>query len=216
MVLLGGLEVVAAGYLIHKHQKNKKEKERIEDERTYLEEEEHRHRASNNHRRRRSHSRRRHSKDRPHSHDGRYGRETSKPKPVPVPLPVPMPAAQPMHQAPPRYDTHPPTLQQHPHDVKYGWTDNNPGPAAPQQQQQQAFPVTGWPSHWEQSQRSGSGSTTHLAPPFPPQASSSRAESSRGRSETRGSDSSPRVRFAVSTDERGRPRSISPPPKYRP
>jgi len=206
MVLFGGLEVVAAGYLIHKHQKNKKEKERIEDERAYLEEEEeHRHRPSNHHRRRRSQSRRRHSHDRPHSHDGRYGRETSKPKPVPVP--VPMPAAQSMHQAPPRYDTQPPP-QQRPQDVKYGWNDNNPAPAP--SQQQQTFPITGWPSHWEQSQRSGS--TTHLAP----QAPSSRAESSRGRSETRGPDSSPRVRFAVSTDERGRPRSISPPPKYRP
>jgi hypothetical protein len=208
MVILGGLEVVAAGYLIHKHQKNKKERERIEDERAEIEEEEYRHRpSSHHHRRHRSHSRRRHSHDRPHSHDGRYGRENHKPKPILKP--APMPAAQSMYQASPQYDAHPNPPQQRPQDVKYGWTDNTPAPAAAPQQQQ-TFPVTGWPAHWEQSQRPPS--STHLAPQAPYQ----RAESSRGRSETRGSDSSPRVRFAVSTDERGRPRSISPPPKYRP
>jgi hypothetical protein len=32
MVLLGGLELVAAGYFVHKHQQNKKERQRLEDE----------------------------------------------------------------------------------------------------------------------------------------------------------------------------------------
>lgn len=36
MVILGGLELVAAGYLIHEHQKNKKEKERVEAEEARL------------------------------------------------------------------------------------------------------------------------------------------------------------------------------------
>lgn len=38
MVLLGGLEIVAAGYLIHKHNKNKKERARLEEEVAALEE----------------------------------------------------------------------------------------------------------------------------------------------------------------------------------
>jgi len=38
MVLLGGLEIVAAGYLIHKHNKNKKERARLEEEAAALEE----------------------------------------------------------------------------------------------------------------------------------------------------------------------------------
>ena len=38
MVILGGLEIVAAGYLIHKHNKNKKERARLEEEVAALEE----------------------------------------------------------------------------------------------------------------------------------------------------------------------------------
>ena len=143
---------------MHKHQKNKKEKERIEDERAQLEEEEYR-------RRHHGHRRKHHSHDRPHSHDGRYGRES--PKPKPILKPTTMPAAQPMYQAPPfqappQYDAHPNPPQQRPQDVKYGWTDDTPAPGVPPPpQQQQTFPVTGWPAHWEQSQRPAS--STHLA-----------------------------------------------------
>ncbi|TVY84739.1 hypothetical protein LSUE1_G000628 [Lachnellula suecica] len=220
MVILGGLEVVAAGYLIHKHQKHKKEKERLEDERADLEEQQYlrphrRHRS-------RSDSRGRHSHHRRHSHDGRYkhdspGPNPSAPKPAlkpalkpglkPTPYLAPQPIPQQsMNQPPPRYDAHS-NPQPRPQDVKYGWTDDNHAPAVPPPQQQ-AFPVTGWPAEWSQSQHPASN--THLDPHAPYQ----RGESSRGRSDTRGSDTGPRVRFTKSNDDRGRVRS--PPPKYRP
>ncbi|TAQ87641.1 hypothetical protein B7494_g4012 [Chlorociboria aeruginascens] len=70
MVLLGGLEIVAAGYLMHKHQKNKKERARLAEEEAELEEEEARleeeyrrthprpHSSGHKHRRRHSNERR--------------------------------------------------------------------------------------------------------------------------------------------------------------
>lgn len=95
MVLLGGLEIVAAGYLIHKHQQNKKDKQRLEEEAAALEESQYRifpsdqnRPASSQHRRRRSHSRessgrhsherreRRDRHDRPHSADAKYRRDS--------------------------------------------------------------------------------------------------------------------------------------------
>lgn len=93
MVIFGGLEIVAAGYLIHKHQQNKKDKQRIDDEAAALEESQYRiysDGSSSHQHRRRSHSRerrdsrgrhsherqeRRDKYDRPHSADGKYGRD---------------------------------------------------------------------------------------------------------------------------------------------
>lgn len=63
MVLLGGLELVAAGYIIHKHQKNKREKRRLQEEADAL--------ASG------PSSSSAHPHQRTHSHDGRTGHHHS-------------------------------------------------------------------------------------------------------------------------------------------
>lgn len=226
MVILGGLEIVAAGYLIHKHQQNKKDKARIEEEEAILEEEEYRKRHSRHghEHRHSSHSRRRHSRERRHSYDGKYeyGRESSRPmtaRPAmrpPVPQQVPPMAQQSMRppppsmaQVPPPYHTVPTATPQPPQDIKYGWTDE----PTPQQQQQQSqpqqdpnYPPTGWPSHWSQSQMPDSGARL--------QTPNQRGESSRGRGERRAVSASPHVRFAVPRRERSP--SFSPPPSYRP
>ena len=157
MVILGGLEIVAAGYLIHKHQQNKKDKARIEDEEAALEEEEYRKRHSRSHHRHRSHSRRRHSRERRHSYDGKYDYRRESPRPMPAksamrPAPPqqvpPSSMAQQSMRPPPPYSSVPTAAPQPPpQDVKYGWTDE---PARQQQptQQDPNFPPTGWPSHW--------------------------------------------------------------------
>lgn len=213
MVLLGGLEVVAAGYLLHKHQQNKKERQRLEEERLDAEEEEYRRRRPT-HRRHHSHSPRRHSHHRPHSHDGRYRPESSKTTHSTVPSPAPIPVAPSMHSQPtyqtpyqpppPQYDPSS-APQRPPQDVKYGWSSE----AAPQQQQQpqqqqtQTFPITGIPAEWGQQ---ASSSTSHLAPQT--------AYQPRARSESRASDLGPRPRVRFADEERRRP--ASPPPRYRP
>jgi hypothetical protein len=78
MVLLGGLEIVAAGYLIRQHQKNKKERSLLEEESYQLQDDgSHRHsRRRHSHERRSSHDRR-HSRERRHSRDRRHGRSHS-------------------------------------------------------------------------------------------------------------------------------------------
>ncbi|KAG4437012.1 hypothetical protein IFR05_007516 [Cadophora sp. M221] len=225
MVILGGLELVAAGYIIHKHAQNKKEKQRIEDEAAALEEQQYRifpsdgrgRHSHSQHRRRRSHSRRRHSTD------GRHRKESPRP-PMPVSRPpqyniAPAPMQKPLQ----RPNTHPQPLQrpnaplqpqqrpqaqpqpqsqpqpqpqtQYPPDIKYGWTDE---PARPPQQQDSSFPPTGWPAHWEQSRTAGT----------------QRPESSRGRQERR--EDSPHVRFGPSRHTPSvRSSSRTPPPSYR-
>ncbi|ESZ90565.1 hypothetical protein SBOR_9049 [Sclerotinia borealis F-4128] len=78
MVLLGGLEVLAAGYLIKQHLKHKEEKQRLEIEALNLEEQSYRiyspDRAGPSQRRRR-HS---HNEEHDHEHDKNRGRERSK------------------------------------------------------------------------------------------------------------------------------------------
>ncbi|KAI9642763.1 hypothetical protein NHQ30_008495 [Ciborinia camelliae] len=78
MVLLGGLEVLAAGYLIKQHLKHKEEKQRLEIEALNLEEQSYRIYSSD--RAGPGHRRRRHSHGREHDHDneGSRGRERSK------------------------------------------------------------------------------------------------------------------------------------------
>jgi len=142
MVILGGLELVAAGYLIHKHNKNKRERALLREEAAALEEEQYplqdsRHSHSHSHsldreetrderkerhRRRRSRERRKREKWE-YENGGREGRDHSAPPRIHVPV-----------QQPPVF----PVQTQHP----------QPG----------GFPPTGWPSHWKQSQ----------TPPTPP------------------------------------------------
>jgi len=210
MVIFGGLEIVAAGYIIHKHQKNKQEKERIKDEAAALEEQQYRlfppkdngrhsHSSHSEHRRRRSHSR--HSNGRRHSTDGKHRRESPRP-----PMPQTMTTQPPVYNNIPVVNGPPPPPQAHPQDMKYGWTD---GPAQQQQQQQPqdpAYPPTGWPAHWAQSQTPSTNAT--LSPyQQPPQ---QRRSEPRGRSPARVAES-PRVRFAPSV----RSSSRTPPPSYR-
>ncbi|KAI9052440.1 hypothetical protein LZ554_003786 [Drepanopeziza brunnea f. sp. 'monogermtubi'] len=219
MVILGGLELVAAGYILKKHCDNKREKQRIEDEAAALEEQQYRifpsdgrgRHSQSQHRRRRSHSRRRHSTD------GKYRTESPQP-PVPslrlpqyINAPAPGNMQNPMqnpitYPPPPQRPNGPQPQQQqrpsqpqqarYPPDIKYGWTDDEP--ARPMRQQDVNGPQTGWPAQWEQSGAS----------------SAPRAESSRGRQEMR--TDSPHVRFA---SERYSPsvrsESRSPPPSYR-
>lgn len=234
---------MAAGYIIHKHQQNKRDKQRLEDEAAALEEEQYhifpsegRH-SRPEHRRRRSHSRRRHSDerydryDRPHSHDGKYRRESPSPRPKPI-LKKPTNYSNPQlaPQMPPPY----------PAAVAAGLppiaaTAQRPIPQAqpqPQSQPQaQSYPQDvkyGW-TDGQQQQRPPHD------PNYPPTgwpsewqqshgaSSSSRApqqqrqaaESSRGRSERRPEDS-PRVRFAAPRHSPSvRSLSQSPPPSYR-
>jgi hypothetical protein len=178
MVIFGGLEIAAAGYLIHRHNQNKREKARLDDEAAALEEQQYRlfpadghgrphrrHRSHSHSRTRRSHSRdgRKHEyerRPRSHSYERKSRRDTSLPPVMPMPMSVPMQQNIP----PPQYTNAPPGAmpapypQSYPQDVKYGWTDEPApasafaGTAAPQEQQPAAGVVTGWPAHWTQSQ----------------------------------------------------------------
>ncbi|KAH6664078.1 hypothetical protein B0J14DRAFT_251662 [Halenospora varia] len=246
MVLLGGLEIVAAGYLINRHQKNKRERERIEAERLALEESSyHIFPPSSSERHRRSRSERRYDDDRDRR-DGRDGRErrssrerrrskerrerrdsegrrpvrpasmdpvppryesSSRPSKQSAPRPpvahVPQFIPPPQQPIPQQAYTPPPPpqqpqAQQYPPDIKYGWTPSSSPPPS-SSSSSVAGPPTGWPSHWEQSQR--------------PERSALRPdnESGRGRSNSR-------VRFDVSGEPQPgeRARSWSPPPEYKP
>lgn len=127
MVIFGGLELVAAGYLLHEHSKHKEERARLEEEEAALE----------RRRRRRRHSaerRRHHSHERKHSY---YEYEDAKPprRPqylAPPTYPAASPYAAPATQ-PARAYSAPPLQHQ-------------------QQQQDPNDPPTGWPAHWAQSQ----------------------------------------------------------------
>lgn len=156
MVILGGLELVAAGYLINRHQKNKQEARRLQEEEDALEESRYRIHSANDagpgrrrshshdrHDRKHSHSHRRHSHDRRHSREDRrddrkhnYERPekqsrphaSSAPPPIYAAAAVPV-AAQAMRPAPP------------------------PAMAPVRPPADPSYPPTGWPAHWEQSRR---------------------------------------------------------------
>jgi hypothetical protein len=142
MVLCGGLELVAAGYIYHRHQQHKREKALLKEELAQAEEElereESREERKERHRRRRSRERREREKwEAEHPHDMRPGRTNSAPLGkihghMSSPALVPTVAI-----------TRPAQTQQ-------------PNPAG------LAFPPTGWPAHWKQ---------THT-PPTPPPAQS--------------------------------------------
>jgi hypothetical protein len=163
--------------------------------------------------RRRDSDDRKHPNERKHSHERRlrkenrpastspapayYKPQTASPRP-PVQQPY-IPSPMPQHNMPQTAPVihHPvqPQAQQppYPQDIKYGWTDN--GPSSSAQNLQQGFPPTGWPAHWEQSQR-----------PETPNDPYGRA---RSKSEIRPNES--RVRFDLPGE-----RSSSPPPRYNP
>ncbi|PBP23084.1 hypothetical protein BUE80_DR005695 [Diplocarpon rosae] len=216
MVILGGLELVAAGYIIHKHLQNKKERQRLEDEAAALEEEQYRifppdepgRRSQSQHRRRRSPRRPTHSADSEYRRDetprqqspaSRPSASNGGPAPAQKPLQRPNSPPQPLHQvlAPqrlpqpypqPRPETH------YPLDVKYEWTHEEESAKPPRQHDLGDSP-TGGPPHWEQMNTS-----------------TRRAESSRGR---RGRMDSPPVEFGPSRDAPSvRSASRSPPPSY--
>ncbi|KAL2072203.1 hypothetical protein VTL71DRAFT_11546 [Oculimacula yallundae] len=228
MVILGGLELVAVGYVIHKHAQNKKEKQRIAEEAAALEEQQYRifpsdgrgRHAHSQHRRRRSHSRRRHSAD-----DGRRRKESPRPpmpvtrppqynvapapmqKPLQRPSTYPQPLQRPNAPLQPQQRLQPQVqLQPQPQHQSQPQTQYPPDikygwtdePVRPAMQQDPSFPPTGWPSHWEQSRAGGA------QPPG----------SSRGREERR--PGSPHVRFDSSRHAASvRSSSRSPPPSYR-
>lgn len=164
MVLLGGLELVAAGYLIHQHQKIKKERSQLEEESYPLQED-----GSHRHSHRRHSQERRHSREGRHSRDRRHGRSHSydgegkhrrhrsesrerrhrreKEEYVPRPgrgrensaPPMRAPLAVPVN-ALGRQSSAPASQQLAP-------VQRPP----PSQQPPPGYPPTGWPAHWAQS-----------------------------------------------------------------
>ncbi|PBP20866.1 hypothetical protein BUE80_DR008443 [Diplocarpon rosae] len=221
MVILGGLELVAAGYVIHQHLQNKKERQRLEDEAAALEEEQYRifppdepgRRSQSQHRRRPSHRRPTHSTDRkcrreesprPQKPVSRPSASIVGPAPAQKPLQRPNPPPQPFQQAiaplqpqqrlPQPYPQ--PQPQTHcPPDIQYGWTDEEES-AKPPGQHDPGDPPTGWPLQREQMKTS-----------------TGRAESSRGR---RRRTDSPPVEYGPSRlTPSVRAASRSPPPSYR-
>jgi len=125
MVILGGLELVAAGYLLREHAKNKRDRrdlrqeaETLEDTQYEVEQEERRRRRTHSHNGRHHH--------RPDSRERRHHYADPKP-PYNPNLTY---GSQP--QGPPRPSSVPPMMQTTPN-----------------------YPPTGWPAHWDQSHRPG-------------------------------------------------------------
>ncbi|CZT01441.1 hypothetical protein WAI453_006921 [Rhynchosporium graminicola] len=230
MVILGGLELVAVGYVIHKHAQNKKEKQRIAEEAAALEEQQYRvfpsdrrgRHAHSQHRRRRSHSRRRHSAD------GRFKKES--PRPL-------MPDSR-----PPQYNAAPVPMQkpfQRPSTYPQPFQSPNAPLQPPQQRPQPQMQAQLQPQHRHQSQPQAqyppdikygwidepARPALQQDPYFPPTgwpahweqsrtAGPQIPESSRGRQERR--PESPHVRFAPPRHTASvRSSSRSPPPSYR-
>jgi hypothetical protein len=104
MVVFGGLELVAAGYLIHKYNKTKEEQRRIEEEEERLERLERRSRSD--YRRKHSHERRRHSRDRKRRYDDEKHSHEPRPQYLTQPAPQPPRASS---APPPMEGYYPPT-----------------------------------------------------------------------------------------------------------
>ena len=176
MVILGGLEIVAAGYLYHKHEQNKKERERLREEDEALEEEV----RKLEEKRRLKHQLK---QGRPGGNEylavpgpgpggpGRHGRRRDHSAP-PAPgagvggMGIPIQGGP---QRPPPQGLVPPQ--------QYGTYGSAPGPISPPPMSPPpAYPgvVTGWPAHWEQSRGPhsppavvGSAPTPGAPIPFP-------------------------------------------------
>lgn len=242
MVLLGGLEIVAAGYLIHKHQQNKKDRQRLEDEAAALEESQYRifppdqRPSSSQHRRRRSHSHEREERhsherrdrrdryDRPHSADGKYRRESPRRESVRPPkaqMNIPPPQQQQMPIQPSFIP--PPAPQQSamrpPPPPLYNTVPT--ATAAPPQDVKYGWTDESARRPLQDPNYPPTGWPAHWAQSQTPPArtgtpQSQRGEPSRGRHERRNPTpeaNTSRVRFAVPDDERSPSRS--PPPSYR-
>jgi hypothetical protein len=174
MVILGGLELVAAGYLINRHQKNKQEARRIQEEEDLLEEQRYRIYSANNagpgRRRNHSHDRKHsHSHHRRHSHDRRHSRDDRRDDRKHN---YERPQKQRPHasSAPPMYAATAPVIHQ---AMRPAAPAVRPAPAmAPvRPPAPSTFPVTGWPANWEQSQRAPVGpqpQTEQLPPNLAP------------------------------------------------
>jgi hypothetical protein len=215
MVILGGLELVAAGYILHKHSKNKRERQRLREAEELLEEEEY-HRRSHSHTgrgRRHSHERERsHTRRHRHDHKEYYGDQ----KPAidaQTPSQYLKPEYLPAHTQPQRASSAPPP--------------------------QEGYPPTGWPAHWKQSQYPEPNNrpiygwkdgTQHQQYSTPVQDrarnggySQDQINASRGRADARSSqemsggrgDDGRRTRVTRSGDELSREDYYDPPPEYR-
>lgn len=127
MVILGGLEIVAAGYLIHKHNQTKRERALLREEAESLEEETYRLQEEAPYHRPHRHSRDRAEteEERKERHRRRRERREREKREQSAPPRIPVPVAQPQYQQPPLRQTQTP----------------QPGGI-----------VTGWPAHWKQSQ----------------------------------------------------------------
>jgi len=199
MVIFGGLELVAAGYIIHKHSKNKKEKRRLEEEAAALEEQQYRiYPSPPPHRRHHSHDRR-HSRDRKHRNEAQVA-------PGQPPYINGSGAGNVYAEYPPRANSVPPTYPQN------GWYA--PGPAGAPAQQTKPYPPSGYPQNYPNQDPNAPQYGQYPAPGFGP--SQSMGDLGRGRQDRRAEEAvtSPHVRFAgPDGEEHGR---FSPPPEYRP
>jgi hypothetical protein len=245
MVLLGGLEIVAAGYLIHKHQQNKKDKQRLEEEAAALEESQYRifppdrpaSSSQHDRRRRRSHSRERHDRrdrhDRPHSVDGKYGRESSgprrdsarPPKPQYMNAPIPQPTTVYHAQIPVSVPPPPPPPQQQstmrpPPPPSYNSVPT--ATTAPPQDMKYGWTDDNDPQRPPQQDANfpPTGWPAHWAqsqtPTPQPQNQGRRGESSQGRHERRSRTSGANPsRVRFAESGSERDSSRSPPPSYR-
>jgi hypothetical protein len=212
MVLFGGLEIVAAGYVYHKHKEHKKERERLEDEA-----EEERRRAERYRRRKRNHSeppRERKSESKhykkPHSSSQYYAPppisdKKSSPPSYPIPHSYIPPTLQPHHSA--EYFHSSPELY---HQEAYTPPYQAPAPhiPTPPQQQQQSYQHIEYPSdvaelsaetHWRRNEYPSGILRQHSG-------------------EGRRSEDGPRVRFALpGTDnetQHDELHATTPPPPY--
>ena len=133
MVLLGGLEIVAAGYLIHKHNKNKKERARLEEEVAALEESSYPlFEADQRPPRRHTHS---HSQSRPHTHSS-------------------LSLAQIDESDEERRERRRRRREKRRREEEYEYERTNSAPPKMAQTQTVVAPgvVAGWPAHWKQTQ----------------------------------------------------------------
>jgi hypothetical protein len=210
MVIFGGLELVAAGYILHKHNQNKRERRRLEEDAEILEEEQY-HRRSHSHNRSRSYDDRDDNGYRAHNRKHRHDHATTSESQRPV-------EEKPQYLSP-GYYAQPPRASSAPPQDEY-------------------YPPTGWPEHWKQSQYSEQNTAPSYAQAnaaqypqrqAPPSGSSRRSRSpapsssSRGRTEARPSQSGSsgyleeqrHSRRGDAMSDRRSTASYDPPPEYR-
>lgn len=142
MVLFGGLEIVAAGYLLHKHNQCKKERIRLEEEAAALEEQQYPLQEKPRPHRRHSHSHSEEDEERRERRRRRRSRERREREKF-------------------EYEGRPPRMNSAPPGAPKMQTQR-PAPR-PAQVQVEPGVVAGWPAHWKQTQQ------PPTAPPQPQQ-----------------------------------------------